>query len=578
MLDRYARNLGRDPLSWIDLGFSRKIESTEINRQRKTARAILQRLFGVDPVPGVILGDEVGMGETYEALAVIAAVFRLKPKARVIVLTHSGQMARVWRDRWQRFRLEAIPKMYSPKMSAGEFIENPNDIGSDQLSFGSYETVKNISKERMKIALFQTFKRRYLRRTTIRRLASDLLGTWARPETEDGLRIPRRALDDFWKAHFDEESKCWKSVQAAERGLRRLVYRATRTRRRIDLLVVDEAHKTASERRQLFLLNTLGNRAQRVLYVTATPFALSVEDLYERIEDMHELTGKPGDSLGGLWRDLGDFRDAVRRRQPLLPGLKDRLEGRLRRYLVRSLWPEEIVAGTPRRRVISMSKASSKAARSLLTSVGDEAQAIAILALERTFLRIVEAGEAIHRASYRETLCSSYAAIREAVRVAGHRRTSVSGLFAQLDPLLPREESAKFRAVARLLCDFALRGEKVVVFCRRKATIHALRRELRSGLTAELAEERKRWDRVRDRILRARRMGRQIVTGEELQKLRLAAHRFEKIRPGGEKRALRRLDHLLTQSGEPGEEEAGSRDPLWEAAWGARRRWTGWAQ
>jgi hypothetical protein len=216
MLDRYARNLGRDPLSWIDLGFSRKIESTEINRQRKTARAILQRLFGVDPVPGVILGDEVGMGETYETLAVIAAVFRLKPKARVIVLTHSGQMARVWRDRWQRFRLEAIPKMYSPKMSAGEFIENPNDIGSDQLSFGSYETVKNISKERMKIALFQTFKRRYLRRTTIRRLASDLLGTWARPETEDGLRIPRRALDDFWKAHFDEESKGWKSVQAAE--------------------------------------------------------------------------------------------------------------------------------------------------------------------------------------------------------------------------------------------------------------------------------------------------------------------------------------------------------------------------
>jgi len=59
--------------------------------------------------------------------------------------------------------------MYSPKMPAGNFFENPNDIGIDQMSFVSYETAKNISPERMKAALIQTFAGRYEQTRTVRR-------------------------------------------------------------------------------------------------------------------------------------------------------------------------------------------------------------------------------------------------------------------------------------------------------------------------------------------------------------------------------------------------------------------------
>ena len=86
--------------------------------------------------------------------------------------------------------------------------------------------------------------------------------------------------------HFDASERCWRHPWAARAELRRLVYRASRTKRRIDLLVVDEAHKVASRQRSMFFEEVLGSRARRALYVTATPFSLSVESLRERIEDM----------------------------------------------------------------------------------------------------------------------------------------------------------------------------------------------------------------------------------------------------------------------------------------------------
>lgn len=97
---------------------------------------------------------------------------------------------------------------------------------------------------------------------------------------------------------------------------------------------------------------------------------------------------------------------------------------------------------------------------------------------------------------------------------------------------------------------FAKRRKKIVVFCKRLATIQAFRDELRL--------ERKRWDRVRGRM-----------NGKDLSLLRLAVHCLDRVPPGKERMAISRLRRVLVASGLPGEE--GTREGLWQGSWGPRR-------
>ena len=56
----------------IDLHVKDRISETDADRQSRTAVAILKKL---KEQPGVILADEVGMGKTFVALAVVVILF-----------------------------------------------------------------------------------------------------------------------------------------------------------------------------------------------------------------------------------------------------------------------------------------------------------------------------------------------------------------------------------------------------------------------------------------------------------------------------------------------------------------------
>jgi len=83
---------------FIQLGGVAKsqIGSEDAGRQTKTAREILRDLR---QQPGVLLADEVGMGKTYVAMAVIAStVSALRTQNRPVVV----MMPRGLRFKWQR--------------------------------------------------------------------------------------------------------------------------------------------------------------------------------------------------------------------------------------------------------------------------------------------------------------------------------------------------------------------------------------------------------------------------------------------------------------------------------------------
>jgi hypothetical protein len=78
-----------------------RISAEDARRQETTARAILGDL---SHQPGLILADEVGMGKTYVALAVIASVLRAERNSRrpVVVMVPPALMKK-WPREWEQF-------------------------------------------------------------------------------------------------------------------------------------------------------------------------------------------------------------------------------------------------------------------------------------------------------------------------------------------------------------------------------------------------------------------------------------------------------------------------------------------
>ena len=171
------RALSGDRLSWLHFGNRALGVSTQhARRQRKTACRLLKGLYGMNPVPGIILGDEVGMGKTYETFGVIATLLRHQPNARIVVLAHSGSMANTWLRRWNHFRLENVASKHRENMAVGELLRSADEIGKPGLFFGSYETFKIASTRHLRAMLEWVFHGSGLHKPTRRRWRWQLFG------------------------------------------------------------------------------------------------------------------------------------------------------------------------------------------------------------------------------------------------------------------------------------------------------------------------------------------------------------------------------------------------------------------
>jgi len=94
-------------------------------RQTETARSILDSL---SRQPGIVLADEVGMGKTYVAMAVIASVLiATKGRPPVVVMTPPG-LASKWQAEWQQFKSTCIVSPDLLKPFRDTFAGNPTEF------------------------------------------------------------------------------------------------------------------------------------------------------------------------------------------------------------------------------------------------------------------------------------------------------------------------------------------------------------------------------------------------------------------------------------------------------------------
>lgn len=467
------------------------------NGQYIAANELIRRLF-VEGEHGAVLADEVGLGKTYVSLGVVAWLLAERPSSRVLILTNSRTMAKAWATRWEhQIGLEGKPSC--DLAWDYEHYDQLLQSRSNRLVVASYEALKSFRHTNWTIAraslaawLFQPRHRRGTRfsRSVRRRLLRGL-GVRSNARIQDlGRSPPSSEARGFWKRNFDVERNDWRDPDAVQGELDELELRwkgfAGGRRPVFDLAVIDEAHRTEGWRRNWALELLLKNRTQKLLFVTATPFALDVRQLEDLFRKFAWAKGADAARLESEIAQLrlGDFERAVGSGEPY-PAQAD-LEERLRRWILRRTWTEESQTATVSRRRVCWRAEPDSATGALAT-----------MALERAIAQLLQDGGRTHISQRRVSLCSSWASARELFESSPFRGPAGQWARRALTFLSAApEDSPKIQLAVARIAAAVRRGEKVLVFSERKATLGLMERLLRRELADLEATARRNADRL----------------------------------------------------------------------------------
>jgi SNF2 family DNA or RNA helicase len=274
------------------------IDEKTADLQLATAVRIVEIL---EQRPGVILGDDVGMGKTYMAIATIYYYLSQNPGKPVLIVAPSWMMQKKWVDDIKRFvevndRQGLLSEADIFHVEKNGTVENIRQFISG--AYNKQVVVVPIDiftsggwKHEKAFYLNCWFRKRSLSYATRGRIMEKVLGDPAL--VEDPLRIT-----DKWTRYYDIPEDCYEELDRAyddndmsqvriNTGLDQLRYKALNARLPgFSLFILDEAHKVKnpSTKRHQALLTMLANRYDRGLFLTATPFQLSEGELFAVLE------------------------------------------------------------------------------------------------------------------------------------------------------------------------------------------------------------------------------------------------------------------------------------------------------
>ena len=318
-----------------------------------------------------------------------------------------------------------------------------------------------------------------------------------------GRRIPNGEAQCFWKEHFDWGKRCWKDSYEATVALEHLELRYGTTGgysgRSVpfDLVIVDEAHRLDAPVRQAAMKLLLHNRTRKILYVTATPFALDVRQLEHLLMMFSLAKGCDQTKLEQAIKelDLRGFEHAVDTGKDYerLPDL----ERGLRRWIVRRSWQEESTTLQRKSEVWEIPPD---------TNTGYAAS----LALERAIAALLLSGKRTHISSRRAGLCSSWRAARRSFEESPlDEETGEAALWSLLATRLIKDcthDSPKIQEAVERIVRLVKKGKKVLVFSERAETLTLVRRLLQPRFAQREHVARKTADRLVARFRRERQL------------------------------------------------------------------------
>ncbi|WP_461321163.1 helicase-related protein [Bradyrhizobium diazoefficiens] len=520
----------------------------EIERQEDT---VIRALDMLDDRPGILLADEVGMGKTYEALGVAAAVQKERPRSRIVIVTPGPDLNIKWFSEFSRFReiFDFGDRVFAAD-SLPEFMEMVRKHPVVVAPVTIFQSGRGSSAQTYLLSLYFYWKNLH-GHTANAIMARFRDGEHDRidVETEKFLDIFNlNQLEPHLKAAFRRgrsggaaglddlyESGGLSAFEHAA-AVRSALYRARfvltgRLLPLIDLLIVDEAHKLKNpgSLRTRAMRDVFDGRFRKALFLTATPFQLDVAELREIFslfagakdapEDLEaqieELLGsvteyqRQYDMFQQTWSSLdpelaAKFRNIYNGDPVSLNAVEEpALKAVAKQVTALQLLKTETIQPNFQRWMIRSLREDKRIYRrhlpNRIRSAG--ASALPFLIYERFIAELFRQGRQTHKAAAEINMVSSYAAAQQgailsndAAGIPLEAKSYGTLLRDLLDEIgLATEGHPKLATTIADALSAAENGEKTLIFCSRVATLEQLRRELDEIWERRILE---RWHRV----------------------------------------------------------------------------------
>ena len=520
------------------------IAPADVERQEDT---VLHALNMLEERPGIVLADEVGMGKTYEALGIAAAMRHMRPRSRIVVVTPGPDLNSKWVSEFSRFA-----EMYSfgddvePARTLTEFVEMVRKHPVVVAPVTMFQSGKGSGDQTYLLSLYFHWKglhghtanaimarfrdgenlrvnvktERFLGMFDLAKVTPHLPRAFRR-----GRRDGPAGLDDLYEA---DGLAAFENDPAVRRALYHARFHLTgRLMRRIDLLIVDEAHKLKNpgSLRTRAMRQVFRGRFRKALFLTATPFQLDVNELREVFSLFADARDAPADLLERVrelldsvkeyqahyeafqmtWSSLDPLvaaqfcaaydRDPAEAGELEEPGLvvvakqiatlkrlkHDVIEPGFRQWMIRSLREQK---REYRQHVPNKIRAAGPGA-------------LPFLIYERFIAELFRRHRRTHKAAVEINMVSSYAAARQGTILstedgipveAAVYRDLLRGILGEIES--SSREHPKLQKVISDAVNAADRGEKTLIFCTRIATLEQLRREFDAVWESRILE---RW-------------------------------------------------------------------------------------
>lgn len=537
--------------SFLDLGARAEKDGIPISDVERQEDTVLRALDMLEDRPGIVLADEVGMGKTFEALGIAAAIRQAKRRSRIVVVTPGPDLNNKWFSEFSRFRemfdfgdsVHAVRRLpdFVQKVRKHPVVVAP--VTMFQSGRGSGEQTyllslyfhwkKNLHGHTANAIMARFRDGEHDRVDVTKEL---FLGIFDLPQIERHLgRAFRRGrtggaagLDDLFQS---DGYQAFENPDAVRRALYRARFVLTgKLMPTIDLLIVDEAHKlkNAGALRTRAMRRVFERKFRKALFLTATPFQLDVQELREVFSLFSSAKDAPSDledQVQDLLSSVDDYQrqyDAFQQTwssldpvvaarycslyddnpavlaaedEPVIQVVNKQVSA------LKSLKDEKIEPGFRQWMIRSLRREKRtyrEHVHKIIRAAG--AGALPFLIYERFIAELFRRRRQTHKAAVEINMVSSYAAAQQGSILADADgipaeaevyRTLLREVLAELEST--SHEHPKLADGISDALDAADRGEKTLIFCSRIATLRQLSRELDTIWEARILE---RWRRV----------------------------------------------------------------------------------
>jgi hypothetical protein len=191
---------------------SNRVPDRDALRQENTAREILRRL---ERQPGLILADEVGMGKTFVALAVAAAVALTCPEVGPVVVMVPSSLKDKWPKEWAVFKDNCLKGEARSSLTAASadsgiaFLKLLDDDAAarKQIIFLTHGALnRSLTDEWVKLAIIRRALSRRTSMEQVRRALPRFAGRLLRSQWIDN-KAP-----DLWEQLLERPPDQWKRI------------------------------------------------------------------------------------------------------------------------------------------------------------------------------------------------------------------------------------------------------------------------------------------------------------------------------------------------------------------------------